>query len=201
MAKRPPSKLAPSKSKASPRKSAKTQGEQKPAKIKEKIMLKEGDKAPDFHLKADDGQEISLSALRGKPVVLYFYPKANTPGCTIEANEFRELKPKFDMSDVVLLGCSADKVESQAKFKAKYKLNFALLSDPDFNAIEAYDARRMKSFLGKSFLGIVRSTFLIAPDGRIAKVWDKVTAKGHAAEVLDAANQLKGNVRGAAGSV
>ncbi len=164
-------------------------------------MLKEGDKAPDFHLLADDGQEISLSALRGKPVVLYFYPKANTPGCTIEANEFRELKPKFDMSDVVLLGCSADKVESQAKFKAKYKLNFALLSDPDFNAIEAYDARRMKSFLGKSFLGIVRSTFLIAPDGRIAKVWDKVTAKGHAAEVLDAANQLKGNLRGAAGSV
>jgi peroxiredoxin Q/BCP len=197
MAKRPTPKR-----KASPGKSLKVRsGEEKPAKIKEKIMLKEGDKAPDFHLKADDGQEISLSALSGKPVVLYFYPKANTPGCTIEANEFRELKPKFDASDVVLLGCSADKVESQAKFKAKYKLNFALLSDPDFEAIEAYDARRMKSFLGKSFLGIVRSTFLIAPDGRIAKVWDKVTAKGHAAEVLDAANQLKGNVRGAAGSV
>jgi peroxiredoxin Q/BCP len=197
MAKRPPSKR-----KAPPAKSATAQrGKEKPAKIKEKIMLKEGDKAPDFHLKGDDGQEVSLSALRGKPVVLYFYPKANTPGCTIEANEFRELKPKFDMSDVVLLGCSADKVESQAKFKAKYKLNFALLSDPDFDAIEAYDARRMKSFLGKSFLGIVRSTFLIAPDGRIAKVWDKVTAKGHAAEVLDAANQLKGNARGAAGSV
>jgi thioredoxin-dependent peroxiredoxin len=185
------------KSKVAKSKAAK--GKSTKGKIKEKIMLKEGDPAPDFHLKADDGQEISLSKLRGKPVVLYFYPKANTPGCTIEANEFRELKSKFDKSGVVILGCSADKVESQAKFKAKYKLNFPLLSDPDFNAIEAYDARRMKSFLGKSFLGIVRSTFLIGLDGRIAKVWDKVSAKGHAAEVLDAATQLHENAHGGAG--
>jgi peroxiredoxin Q/BCP len=154
-------------------------------------MLKEGDKAPEFKLKADDGQDISLSGLRGKPVVLYFYPRANTPGCTIEANEFRDLKSKFDKADVVVLGCSADKVESQAKFKAKYKLNFNLLSDPEFETIEAYNARRMKKFLGKSFLGIVRSTYLIGPDGRIAKIWDKVSAKGHAAEVLEAAKQLK----------
>jgi thioredoxin-dependent peroxiredoxin len=165
--------------------------QKKRGKRKGEKMLKEGDQAPDFHLKADDGQEISLSKLRGKPVVLYFYPKANTPGCTIEANEFRDLKSKFDKTDVVVLGCSADRVESQAKFKAKYKLNFNLLSDPDFDAIEAYDARRMKKFLGKSFLGIVRSTYLIGPDGRIAKIWEKVTAKGHAAEVLDAVKELK----------
>ena len=153
-------------------------------------MLKAGDKAPDFRLKADDGKEISLSGLRGKAVVLYFYPRAMTPGCTIEANEFSEAKAKFEKAGAVILGCSGDSVEAQAKFHSKYKLKFPLLSDPQFDAIEAYGARRMKSFLGKSFLGIVRSTFLIGPDGRIAKTWDKVKAKGHAAEVLEAAKKL-----------
>jgi peroxiredoxin Q/BCP len=153
-------------------------------------MLKEGDKAPDFRLKADDGHEVSLSGLRGKAVVLYFYPRAMTPGCTIEANEFSEAKAKFEKAGAVILGCSGDSVEAQAKFHSKYKLKFPLLSDPQFDAIEAYGARRMKSFLGKSFLGIVRSTFLIGPDGRIAKMWDKVKAKGHAAEVLEAAKKL-----------
>ena len=90
----------------------------------------------------------------------------------------------------MVLGCSADSVETQAKFAAKFNLNFSLLSDPEFKAIEAYGARRMKQFLGKSFLGIVRSTFLIGPDGRIAKVWDKAPSKGHAAEVLEAVKQL-----------
>lgn len=90
----------------------------------------------------------------------------------------------------MVLGCSGDSVQTQAKFAAKYNLNFPLLSDPEFKAIEAYDARRMKQFLGKSFLGIVRSTFLIGPDGRIAKIWDKVPSKGHAAEVLEAVKQL-----------
>ena len=153
-------------------------------------MLKAGDKAPDFRLKADDGKEVSLSGLRGKAVVLYFYPRAMTPGCTIEANEFSEAKAKFEKAGAVILGCSGDSVEAQAKFHSKYKLKFPLLSDPQFDAIEAYGARRMKSFLGKSFLGIVRSTFLIGPDGRIAKIWDKVKAKGHAAEVLEAAKKL-----------
>jgi thioredoxin-dependent peroxiredoxin len=153
-------------------------------------ILKEGDKAPDFRLKAEDGREIALSDLRGKSVVLYFYPKANTPGCTIEGSEFRDTKPQFDKAGAIVLGCSADGVEAQAKFKDKYKFNFNLLSDPQFDAIEAYGARRMKSFLGKSYLGIVRSTFLIGPDGRIAKIWDKVRVKGHVGEVLDAANQL-----------
>ena len=153
-------------------------------------MLKEGDKAPQFQLKADDGKEISLSSLHGKPVVLYFFPRAMTPGCTIEAGEFRDAKSKFEKAGAVILGCSGDSVEMQAKFRTKHELNFPLLSDPQFDAIEAYGARRMKSFLGKSFLGIVRSTFLIGPDGRIAKIWDKVKAKGHAAEVLEAVKKL-----------
>jgi peroxiredoxin Q/BCP len=156
----------------------------------ETTVLKEGDKAPDFRLKAEDGREIALSDLRGKSVVLYFYPKANTPGCTTEGGEFRDAKPQFDKAGALVLGCSADGVEAQAKFKAKYKFNFSLLSDPEFDAIEAYGARRMKSFLGKSYLGIVRSTFLIGPDGRIQKIWDKVRVKDHVAEVLEAANQL-----------
>jgi thioredoxin-dependent peroxiredoxin len=159
--------------------------------VSAKEVLKEGDEAPEFRLRADDGHEISLSGLRGKPVVLYFYPKASTPGCTMEGSDFRDAKSQFDKAGAVILGCSADSVESQAKFKAKYKFNFNLLSDPEFDAIEAYGARRMKSFLGKSFLGIVRSTFLIGPDGRIAKIWDKVQVKGHADEVLEAVNELE----------
>jgi peroxiredoxin Q/BCP len=166
----------------------------------EATTLKEGDKAPDFRLKGDDGREIALSDLRGKYVVLYFYPKANTPGCTAEGGEFRDAKPQFDRAGAVVLGCSADGVEAQAKFKQKYKFNFSLLSDPDFDAIEAYGARRMKSFLGKSYLGIVRSTFLIGPDGRIAKIWDKVRVKDHVAEVLDAANQLAAKNQKSAGA-
>jgi peroxiredoxin Q/BCP len=153
-------------------------------------MLKVGDPAPPFRLKADDGREISLASLRGKHVALYFYPKASTPGCTIEANEFRELKKDFDKRNAVVLGCSADSVAAQAKFKAKQKLNFPLLSDPEFTAIEAYGARRMKSFLGKTFLGIVRSTVLIGPDGKVEKVWETAKSKGHAAEVLEALKSL-----------
>jgi len=91
---------------------------------------------------------------------------------------------KFKKSDVAILGCSADPIEAMVKFKSRYKLNFPLLSDPEFKAIEAYDARRMKTFLGKSFLGIVRMTFWIGPDGKVKKVWDKVNPRGHAAEVL-----------------
>ncbi len=153
-------------------------------------MLKEGDKAPDFRRKADDGREITLAGLRGESVVLYFYPKAMTSGCTTEGSEFRDAKPQFDKASAVILGCSADSVEAQAKFKAKYKFNFALLSDPEYESIEAYGARQMKSFLGKSFLGIVRSTFLIGPDGRIVKIWEKVRVKGHVAEVLAAVKQI-----------
>jgi peroxiredoxin Q/BCP len=153
-------------------------------------VLKEGDPAPAFRLKADDGNEIALAALRGRPVVLYFFPKALTPGCITEAGEFRDAKKQFDKTGAVILGCSADSVQMQSKFRDKQKLNFSLLSDPEFDAIEAYGARRMKLFLGKSFLGIVRSTFLVDREGRIAKIWDKVRAKGHAAEVLQAIQKL-----------
>ena len=154
-------------------------------------MLKEGDAAPPFRLKADDGREISLADLRGKHVALYFYPKASTPGCTSEAIEFRDVKPDFDTLNAVILGCSADSVEAQAKFKVKQKLNFPLLSDPDFEVIEPYGARRMKSFLGKSYLGIVRSTVLIGPDGKVEKIWSTAKSKGHAAEVIEALKGLQ----------
>jgi peroxiredoxin Q/BCP len=154
-------------------------------------MLKEGDPAPAFRVPADDGREISLKDFRGKHVVLYFYPKASTPGCTTEAIEFRDLKKEFDKLNAVILGCSADSVESQAKFKAKQNLNFPLLSDPEFTVIEAYDARRMKSFLGKSYLGIVRSTVLTGPDGKVEKIWATAKSKGHAAEVIEALKALQ----------
>jgi len=161
-------------------------------------MLKEGDPAPAFRVPADDGTEISLGDLRGKHVLLYFYPKASTPGCTMEAIEFREEKPQFDKLNTIILGCSADSVAAQAKFKAKQKLNFPLLSDPEFEVIEAYGARRMKRFLGKSYLGIVRSSVLIGPEGKIERVWETASAKGHAAQVVEALKTLqKGQAAGA----
>ncbi|GAC1700924.1 MAG: thioredoxin-dependent thiol peroxidase [Candidatus Acidiferrum sp.] len=153
--------------------------------------LKIGDRAPDFHLQTEDGKEVSLTDFKGKRILLYFYPRADTPGCTVEACEFRDLRPQLDQRDVVVLGVSADPLKALVKFKQKQKLTFPLLSDPEFKAIEAYGARRMKKFLGKSFLGIVRSSFLIGPDGKIEEIWDNVKAKGHAAEVLQAVGKGK----------
>jgi peroxiredoxin Q/BCP len=147
-------------------------------------MLKVGDKAPDFRLKTDNGKEISLKDLKGKRVVIYFYPRANTPGCTIEACEFRDLQKRFEKKDTVVLGMSADAEKALAGFKSKQKLNFALVSDPEHKTIEKYGVWRMKKFMGRSFKGIVRSTFLIGPDGKIEKIWGSVSAKGHAKEVL-----------------
>ena len=153
-------------------------------------MLKEGDKAPDFRVTADDGRTISLADYRGRNLILYFYPKANTTGCTHEAVEFSSALEQYHAAKTDVVGCSGDSVESQAKFKARYKISFPLLADTKFDVIEAYGARRMKTFFGKSFLGIVRSTYWIGPDGKIKKVWEKVTPKGHAAEVLAA---IRGN--------
>jgi thioredoxin-dependent peroxiredoxin len=150
-----------------------------------KAVLKAGDKAPDFTLNDATGKDVSLKDFLGKRVVIYFYPRANTPGCTVEACEFRDLRPKFVKQDVVVLGVSADAPKMLAGFAAKQKLNFTLLSDPEHKMIEAYGAWRMKKFMGRSFMGIVRSSYLIGPDGKIAQVWDNVKAKGHAAEVLD----------------
>jgi peroxiredoxin Q/BCP len=149
-----------------------------------KTMLKVGQKAPDFRLKTDDGKEISLKDFKGRRVLLYFYPRANTPGCTTEACEFRDLRPKFDKGDITILGVSADPEKALSSFRKKQKLNFPLLSDPDHEAIDGFGVWQKKKFMGREFMGIVRSTFLIGPDGKIEEVWDSVRVKGHAAEVL-----------------
>jgi len=148
-------------------------------------MLKEGDKAPDFRCPADDGKTIALADFKGRNLVLYFYPKADTTGCTSEAIQFRDMLAEFEAADAAIVGCSGDSEAAQAKFKAKYDLNFPLLADTEFDVIEAYGARRMKSFFGKTALGIVRSSFWIGPDGKIRKIWPKVVVKGHAADVLE----------------
>ena len=147
-------------------------------------MLKVGQKAPDFTLTSDEGTEVSLKDFKGKRVLLYFYPRASTPGCTIEACEFRELRPKFEKKGTVILGVSADPVNALQRFKTRQKLNFLLLSDPTHKMIESYGVWRLKKFMGRSFKGIVRSSFLIGPDGKIEEIWDEVKAKGHAAETL-----------------
>jgi peroxiredoxin Q/BCP len=149
-------------------------------------VLKKDDPAPNFNATADDGKTVSLADYRGRNLVLYFYPKADTTGCTHEAVEFRSALEQFTLANTAIVGCSGDSVQDQAKFKTKYHLNFPLLADTNFSVIEAYGARRMKTFFGKSPLGIVRMSFWIGPDGIIRKVWEKVTAQGHAAEVLAA---------------
>ncbi|HXU49484.1 MAG TPA: peroxiredoxin [Candidatus Binatia bacterium] len=152
-------------------------------------MPKQGEPAPNFRSTADDGRTVSLGDYAGKNVILYFYPKANTPGCTNEATEFRDRISTFEKLNTAIIGCSGDSTEAQTRFKKKYNLNFPLLADTEHKVIDAYDAARMKSFLGKSFLGIARITYWIGPDAVIRRVWEKVTAKGHAAEVLAAVEQ------------
>ncbi len=161
-------------------------------------MLKEGDAAPNFRVVADDGRVVSLADYRGQDLILYFYPKANTSGCTNESIQFRDALAKFKALNTAIVGCSGDTAEAQTKFKQKYKLNFPLLADTQFNVVEAYGARRMKSFFGKSFLGIVRSTFWIGPDGKIRKIWPKVKVEGHAADVLAAVEGGRERARSAA---
>jgi thioredoxin-dependent peroxiredoxin len=147
-------------------------------------MLRPGDQAPDFTLTSDEGKQISLTDFKGQRVLLYFYPRASTPGCTIEACEFRDLKPRFDKADTVVLGVSADPEKALKNFKIRQKLNFPLLSDPTHKMIKSYGVWRMKKFMGRSFKGIVRSTFLIGLTGKIEEIWDEVKAKGHAHETL-----------------
>jgi thioredoxin-dependent peroxiredoxin len=147
-------------------------------------MLQAGDHAPDIRLRTDTGEEFSLSELRGKRVVLYFYPKADTPGCTVEACEFRDDIRAFAGKDATVLGISPDKPAAQAKFKEKYGLPFALLADEDKAAAEAYGVWKEKNMYGRKVMGIERTTFVIGPDGKIEKIYSKVKAKGHAAEVL-----------------
>jgi thioredoxin-dependent peroxiredoxin len=147
-------------------------------------MLKEGDQAPDIRLETDSGEEFLLSSLRGKRVVLYFYPKADTPGCTIEACEFRDDIQKFAKNGVAVVGISPDRSAAQAKFKKKYELPFPLLADLEKAAAQAYGVWQEKNMYGKKVMGIVRTTFVIGPDGKIEKIYGNVKAKGHAAQVL-----------------
>jgi peroxiredoxin Q/BCP len=152
--------------------------------------IEEGAAAPDFKLKDDQGKEIRLSSLRGKPVVLYFYPKDDTPGCTKEACSFRDRKSDLERRGAVVLGVSPDTVASHGKFRDKYSLNFPLLADAGHQVAEAYGAWREKNMYGKKSMGIQRSTFLIDRDGKLRKLWRKVSVEGHDEEVLAALTAL-----------
>jgi peroxiredoxin Q/BCP len=148
-------------------------------------MVKEGQKAPDFTLASSDGA-VSLKSLRGKPVVLYFYPKDDTPGCTREACAFRDAKARFKKSGAVILGVSPDSVASHDKFRDKYKLNFHLLADPDKSVAKKYGAFGEKVLYGKKVVGMIRSTFVIDADGVVRKVFPRVRVDGHDEQVLEA---------------
>jgi peroxiredoxin Q/BCP len=153
-------------------------------------MVQVGSKAPGFTLSADDGQTVKLEDLRGKRVVLYFYPKDDTSGCTTEACEFRDSWKAVSKAGAVVLGVSPDSVNSHVKFRQKYKLPFSLLADTDHQVAEAYGAWGEKSMYGRKYQGILRSTFIIDEAGKVARVFPRVKPKGHAAEVLEALQAL-----------
>jgi peroxiredoxin Q/BCP len=146
----------------------------------------EGDLAPEITLDTDSGQHFSLSSLKGKNVVLYFYPKADTPGCTKEACAFRDTSQKFSKANTVIVGVSPDASKAQARFKDKFDLPFTLLADTDHKAAEDYGVWKEKSMYGKKYFGVERTTFVIGADGKIKKVFPKVKVDGHAEEVLAA---------------
>jgi peroxiredoxin Q/BCP len=148
-------------------------------------VIEEGKPAPEFELRSDSGETVRLSDLRGRPVVLYFYPKDDTPGCTTEACEFRDAYDVFRERGVEILGVSPDDVRSHEKFKTKYELPFTLLADPDHKVAEAYGVWGERSFAGKKYMGINRSTFVIDEDGNIARAMMGIKPAGHAAQVLD----------------
>ena len=149
-------------------------------------MVEEGKPAPDFSLTSDTGETISLASLLGKPVVLYFYPKDGTPGCTVQACSLRDSWGEFDRRGAVVLGVSPDGVASHVKFRRKYDLPFPLLADTGHEVAEAYGVWVEKSMLGKKYMGIERSTFVIAPDGTVVKVMRKVKPDEHTDDVLAA---------------
>ncbi|PVE55400.1 peroxiredoxin [Rhizobium rhizogenes] len=149
-----------------------------------------GDEAPDFRLPRNGGGDISLSGLKGKAVVLYFYPKDDTSGCTAEAIDFSALGAQFEAANTVVIGISPDSVKSHDKFAAKHSLTVMLAADEDKSALEAYGVWKEKSMYGKKYMGVERTTFLISPDGKVAKIWSKVKVPGHAQAVLDEAKAL-----------
>jgi len=154
------------------------------------MTVKVGDKAPDFTLPSDGGGKVSLKSLKGKTVVLYFYPKDDTPGCTTEACSFRDAMPDFRKADAVIIGISKDSVARHDRFRTKYNLPFALASDEDGEIVEAYGSWVEKSLYGKKYMGIDRSTFLIDGKGVIRNIWRNVKVKGHVEEVLAAVKAL-----------
>jgi len=161
----------------------------------EMLMINVNDKAPEFTLQDENGKEISLKSLRGKTVVLYFYPRADTPGCTVEACEFRDTYKQMQKTGAVLLGISPDTPKAQKKFQDKFKLPFSLLADADKKVAIAFDVLKEKNMYGKKVMGVVRTTFIIGPGGKIQHIFPKVKPEGHAEEVLA---YLKQSAKGAA---
>ncbi|QOZ09868.1 peroxiredoxin [Bradyrhizobium sp. CCBAU 51765] len=155
-----------------------------------KSGLAEGQKAPAFRLPRDGGDVVTLADYAGRKLVLFFYPRADTPGCTREAIDFTRLAGAFTAAGTAVLGISADPLKAQEKFRDKHKLGVPLISDEKHEMLEAYGAWGQKSMYGKSFLGILRTTILIGPDGRVARIWRNVRVDGHADEVLEAARSL-----------
>jgi thioredoxin-dependent peroxiredoxin len=153
-------------------------------------MIEEGKKAPAFKLASSEGGDVSLKDLKGKIVVLYFYPKDDTPGCTREACEFRDTQGPIKKAGAVVFGVSGDSLESHEKFKTKYKLNFPLLSDPGNEVAAKFGAFGEKVLYGRKFMGIIRSTFILDGEGVVRKVWGRVKVDGHAEKVLEAVKAL-----------
>ena len=160
----------------------------------------EGSKAPDFSLETDGGGRVRLGDFRGRTVVLYVYPKDDTSGCTVEALAFSALKRKFEAAGATVIGVSPDPVRAHDRFKAKHDLSITLAADPDKTMLQRYGVWVEKSMYGRKYMGAERSTFLIGPDGRVARVWRKVKVAGHAEEVLEAARALGKTAREAAGA-
>ncbi|HEY5933524.1 MAG TPA: peroxiredoxin [Kofleriaceae bacterium] len=154
-------------------------------------MLEVGKKAPAYNLESSEGGKVKLADLAGKPVVLYFYPRDNTPGCTVEAQDFQASLAAFSKLGAVVLGVSKDTIASHCKFRDKFGLKFPLLTDADGKTMESYGAWGDKVLYGKKSKGIIRSTVLIGKDGKVVKHWPKVSVKGHVAEVLEAVKALE----------
>jgi thioredoxin-dependent peroxiredoxin len=154
-------------------------------------MLKEKSVAPKFTLNSTGNNKYSLKDSQGKYVILYFYPKDDTPGCTIETNDFNKLLTKFKKLNCEVYGISKDNIKSHNKFKEKYKIKFDLLADDEIKIVKSYKVWAKKKFMGREFMGVVRSTFLIDPKGKIVKIWDNVKVKDHAQEVLDSLKHIQ----------
>ena len=154
------------------------------------MTIEVGQNAPDFNLESNQGENLSLADLKGNNIVLYFYPKDNTPGCTIEAQDFNTNIEQFEAKDTIILGVSKDSIKSHCNFADKYSLRFDLLSDKDGQACEAYGVFKEKTMFGKKYMGIERSTFLIDKIGKVSKIWRKVKVKGHVEEVIAALDEV-----------